>query len=305
MKLHVMPWIAASLLALAFTTSHVLAAPISSDLSITGSVELSTTIGVSPFSDGNVTQQGNVSTTVGGSTSNDAFATTPGAVDGANDGTTSAASLTTGNLIATGDGVGWNTDLDALFQTGFNFNEGYDFIIDLGFNLSNNSLTDIFTITMQVDYSHTVDVDGLDAFAESKMDIELNNIDVRAPFSEVLSDSLFGDALNGQALGTFGDTVSDVGIFVFDVVLNPGDVATITGTHQWEGGVFASGFSNVDVNVDFTVADVACQGVCSVVPIPGAAILFASGLSVFGLFRRRGRLAGLINAKSSQQTDLN
>ena len=291
MKLHVMPWIAASLLALAFTTSHVLAAAISPDLAITSSVNLSTSIGVSPFSDGAVTQSGNVKTIVGGATTNDAFATTPGTADGVNDATTSAASLSTGNLTATGDGIGWSTDLDALFATGFNFNEGYDFIIDLGFNLTNNSLTDTFTITMAVAYSHTVDADGGDAFAESKMDIELNGFDVRAPFSEVLSDSVFGDALNAASLGTFGDPVMDTGLFLFDVILNPGDTATIGGTHQWEGGVFESGFSGVDVNVDFAVAEIFCEGDCgvAVIPIPGAAILFASGLSMLGLFRRRTR----------------
>lgn len=289
MKSRVSPWMYASLLALPLTTSHVLAAPISLDLAITGSVELSTSIGVSPFSDGNVTQTGAISTTVGGATTSHAFSTSPGTADGVDDGTTSlpAANPMTSNLTDTGDGIGWDTNLDALFETGFNFNPGYDFIVDLGLNLANNSLTDTFTITMQLDYSHAADVGGIDAYADSKLDLEVDNVNVF--ISEVLSDSFFGDALNGVATGTFGDLISDNGTLFFDIILNPGDVALIGGTHQWEGGVFDTGFSNADVNMDLFIADVVCSGNCPVVPVPGALLLFSSGLSGLALFHRRRR----------------
>lgn len=290
MQSRVSPWIMyASLLALPLTTSHVLAAPISSDLAITGSVALSTTIGASPFSDGNVTQSGAIRTSVGGTTTSNGFSTTPGTADGVDDGTTTlpASNPLSGNLTNTGDGIGWNTNLDALFETGFNFNPGYDFIVDLGFNLANNSLTDTFTITMQLDYSHAVDVDGIDAYADSKLDLEVDTVNVF--INEVLSDSLLGDARNGVATGTSGDLISDSGIFSFDIILAPGAVALIGGTHQWEGGVFDTGFSNADVNMDLFISDVACSGTCNVVPVPGALLLFSSGLTGLALFQRRRR----------------
>ena len=289
MQSRVSPWMYASLLVLPLTTSPVLAALISSDLAITGSVELSTSIGVSPFSDGNVTQNGAIRTTAGGIPTSNGFSTTPGTADGVDDATTSlpATNPLSGNLTNTGDGIGWDTNLDALFETGFNFNEGYDFIVDLGFSLKNNSLTDTFTITMQLDYSNVADVNGGDAYADSRLDLEVDNVDVFA--SEVLSDSFLGDALNGVATGTFGGVISDNGIFSFDIILSPGDIAMIGGTHQWEGGVFDTGFSNADVNMDLFISDVACSGTCNVVPVPGALLLFSSGLSGLALFQLRRR----------------
>jgi len=266
------------------------AAPIPfTGLAIDGSVELSTTIGVAPFSDGNVTQSGNISTTAGGATTSNAFSTAPGTADGVNDATTTppASNPLTGILTDTGDGIGYSTDLDALFETGFDFNEGYDFITEFGINLANTSVGGTLTVTMQLDYSNMVDVDGIDAFADSRLDLEVNNVDEFS--SEVLSDSFFGDELNGVPAGTFGDLISHSGSYLFDVILNPGEMALIGGIHQWEGGVFDIGFSNVDIGVDLTIANVTCDGDCniSVIPLPGAALLFASGLSGLALLRRR------------------
>jgi len=274
-------------MSLLLATGNALAAPIVfTDIAITGSVELSTTIGVAPFSDGNVTQSGAISTTAGGVTTDNAFSTAPGTANGVDDATTTlpASNPLTGNLTDTGDGVGYSTNLDALFETGFNFNEGYDFITDFAVNLANTSVGGTFTVTMQLDYSNVADVDGNDAFADSRLDLEVDTLNVFS--SEVLSDSFFGDALNTVATGTFGDLISDNGTFFFDVILNPGDTALIGGVHQWEGGVFEAGFSNVDIGVDLTIAGVTCAGDCNVVPVPGAALLFASGLSGLALIRR-------------------
>jgi hypothetical protein len=274
-------------MSLLLATGNALAAPIVfTDISITGSVELSTTIGVAPFSDGNVTQNGAIRTTVGGATTSNAFSTTPGTADGIDDAATTlpASNPLTGNLTDTGDGIGYTTNLDALFETGVNFNEGYDFITDFAVNLANTSVGGIFTVTMQLDYSNVADVEN-DAFADSRLDLEVDTLNVFS--SEVLSDSFFGDALNGTPTGTNGALISDSGSFFFDVILNPGDTALIGGLHQWEGGVFEAGSSLVDIGVDLTIAGVTCAGDCNVVPVPGAALLFASGLSGLALLRRR------------------
>ncbi|MGB5718904.1 MAG: VPLPA-CTERM sorting domain-containing protein [Gammaproteobacteria bacterium] len=272
-------------------SGNTLAAPIIfTDLTLTGLVELSTTIGVAPFSDGNVTQSGAITTTEGGGTTSNAFSTSPGVADGVDDSTTSlpASNPLTGTFTDTGDGIGYSTNLDALFETGFNFNEGFDFITAFGINLANTSVYSTFTITMQVDYSNIVDVAGVDAFADSRLDLEVDVIDVFS--SEVLSDSLLGDELNGTPTGTFGNLISDSGSFSFDVIIAPGFTSIVGGTHQWEGGVFVTGSSLVDIGVDLTIANVTCSGTCNVVPLPGAALLFASGLSGLALFRRRRTL---------------
>jgi hypothetical protein len=284
------PFFSSASIAAVFITacSSAHAATLSSNLQIGSSVELSTTIGQSTFSDGNVTQTGNIRTTAGGTYTELGYSTAPGTADGVNDNSTTLPTTNplSANLTDTGDGVGYATNLDALPFTGFEFNEGYDFIVEFGLDLENTSLTDTFTITLQADYSNVVQASGTDSFADAKLDLELNLLDVLS--SEVLSDTLLGDEKNGVSLGTFGAEVSDMGVFFFDVILTPGEAATIAGTHQWEGGVFDDGFSNVDIDFDLTIADVSCSGEClPAVPIPAAAYLFASALSGLALLRRR------------------
>ena len=104
---------------------------------------MSTSIGVSPFSDGAVTQNSDVRVKQGGATTSNAFSTTPGTADGADDATTTlpASNPLLGTFtefgVASGDGLGYSTDLDAAFETGFSFNEGYDFIVEFAMDLAN------------------------------------------------------------------------------------------------------------------------------------------------------------------------
>ena len=271
MRLDILRLFSVSSLVLLTATGGALAASFSSDLEVTSSVGLSRTDAT-----GAVSQTGEIRTTEGGTTTISAFTTTP-----------PATTPLTGTLTDTGDGIGWGTDLDA----GSAIAE-YDFLVDFLVNLKNTSLTDTYTVTVKAKYSNVVDAGGADAFAESGLEVERNNVDVLT--SDVTSDTHFGDQMNGTVLGTFGETISDIGMLSFDVILAPnGGMATVGGTHQWEGAVFADpGNSNVDIGVDITIDSVACSGPCVVtpVPLPGAALLFGSGLSglaFLGLRRRR------------------
>ena len=292
MKTKILGLFSASSLVLMMASGSAFAA-FDSDLTVTGDVKLSTTIGQSPFSDGAVTQNGSIRTKAGGSTTSSAFTTSQGTADGTDDGTTSPAPSLSGTLTDIGDGIGWSTDLDADFETGFNFSDGYDFVVDFLLNLANTSFTDTLTVTIKANYNNVVNADGVDAFADAKLDLELDDLDVLNGASEVLSDTIIapGDVKNGVNLLTFGAEVSDVRMLSFDVILLPNSTAKIDGTHQWEGGVFEAGLSDVDISVDITVDNVACSGECIVapVPVPGAVWLFGTGLSglAFLGFRRR------------------
>ena len=109
----------------------------------------------------------------------------------------------------------------------------------------------------------------------------------------MLSDGLFGDELNGTGLGTFGDTVSEIGTFFFDVVLAAGESGQVAAFWGWEGGVHNNGDnSNVDFSLDISIAEVVCtSGPCSVVDVPTPGTLALLGLGLSGLIytRRRSR----------------
>ncbi len=280
------------------TASGSALAAFNSDLTVTGAVEFRTA-DQRPWSDGNVNQTGEIRKKVGGATTSSGFTTTPGAADGNNDNTTVPSSTTatnplTGTLTDIGDGVGWGTTtVNASYQAGIlspNVTDGYDFIVDFLFNLENTSLTDTLTVTLKTNYRNVADADGGDAFAEGDLEVERSNVDLFT--SNVMSDTLLGDSLNGVSQGTSGAEISDIGMFFYDVVLVPGETATVDGFHRWRGGVFDDpGSSVVDIGVDITVDSIACSGECIVapVPVPGAVWLFGTGLSglAFLGFRRR------------------
>ena len=151
-KLGVGVLLGAALLALPVTSAK--AVPITSDLTITGTVDIDE---VDSTLDGSASQTGTMDLTSGGT---DSQSTISGTM-------VSGSDPLSGSLTDTGDGVGASGSL-----SGSSDGDGSFFVIDLTMEIMNTSLTDTFEITFKITYDNSVDADGIDAFAQSEFSVD-------------------------------------------------------------------------------------------------------------------------------------
>lgn len=245
----------------------------SSDVSISGSVVYDTV-----NSNGmGTTQGGSIGRVIGGTSTTTTIAGT----------TAMGTNPLLGNLSDIGDG----------FSSNFNMFGGVDgssgeLFSDFSFSLTNNSATDQYRVSFELDFLNFADADGVDAFADSQF--SLRNGGTEIFFTDLTSDALFGDHENSASeRGTFGATLNDSGIRVFDFLLNPLASINLSAIAELQGGVFdgASSF-NGQLETFLTVAGV--ENLTSppeppaAVPVPGAVWLFGTALlGLFGFKRRR------------------
>jgi hypothetical protein len=259
---------------------QVQATPIPAPISIMGEMDFDDG---NALAEGNVTQSGSFFVRVGGGdtiTTFDGVMVDTGGVD-----------PLLGTLTDTGDGFGITGTADAAFDPDIDteFLIGIDFIIDL----MNSSATDTYKITFKVgsstggNFNNRVDADGADAFAESEFTVD-TPAGTEVFFTDLLSDTLFGDEENGVDLGTFGALVSDIGMETFDITLAPGDMEEIVGAWTMEGGVFANdlGAATVDFSAFLSVDSIENL---TQVPEPSTMLLLATGLVGLAGFRRKYR----------------
>lgn len=166
---------------------------------------------------------------------------------------------------------------------------GYFF--DFNFGLQNTSLTTAYLLSFVLQFDNLTSASGDDAFADSKIllfDADLNEFF----FSDLTTDTLFGDQKNGDDPATFGVTQTDSGLFNFNIILNAGALSSFTGQLRLEGGEFSQAG-------DFAIssfASITLAGVRSLdtpppqIPLPATGWLFVLGLFFVGQRQLRKQL---------------
>ena len=248
-------------------TSVVHAIPFSTDLTISGSITYDST---NSYVTG-TTQSGSISSTIGGTNTSSSI---------------SGVTLTGSNPLA-----GVMTDIGDGFGSSFtmsgdqNGDEGGLFS-DYLFDITNNSATDQYQVTFGIEFSNLANADGTDAYADSQISIwdETNIVEVF--FSDLTSDTLFGDEENGTILASFGASLSDSGLFNLDVLIDPLASFQLSGFNELEGGVYDSTSSfNGELTSFISVANVINLTQPVPAPEPGILLLMATGL--LGILVRR------------------
>lgn len=266
--------VAGILIGLPFDARAVL---ITTDLTITGDVTFDTAF--AGLATGNFTQSGSISTTQGGATTASTF--TGATVTGANP--------LPGTLTDLGDGFGVTATASAAatLESGSEFALG----VDIGINVANTSATDTFKVTFKVDFSNEVDSSGVDAFADSGLSVQSPPL-TEVFFTDITSDTLFGNQKNGTATGAFGGPVQDIGTAFFDVIVAPSAAANIVGAWTLTGGAFELGdVASADFLAFISVNDVMnlTNPPPQPVPEPGTLAFFGVGLTGLALLARRRR----------------
>lgn len=241
----------------------VVAAPIPSGLSITGTIALDTANSLDPV--GNATQAGTLSLLSGaGPASTTSFSGTPLSI--------SPSSLS-GALTETGNGVG------ALFTMSgstpnTNVAQTDGLFADFTLSLANTSGSSTFVVTFRAVAANSVAANGTDAFAYSDLSVrDAGNNEVF--FTDFRADTIVGDSQIASA--------SDL----FSLTLSPGATSTFTALQRQRGGAFDNGIYSASLDAFLELASVEVRnGGGNGVPEPGTIALLSIALAAFGVRRR-------------------
>lgn len=185
-------------------------------------------------------------------------------------GDTATTNPLSGPLTDAFDGSGFTGSASASNDS---FAIGFDTVISV---LNDTASTQ--TVVFRLDYSNMVNADGGDAYADSELTLD-QKLAGETDFSEIyfsdlLSDTFFGDEVGGVATGQSGETLMDSGVELFTYMLNPSDQIELKMSWTLEGGDFLGGQAEANLSADLTI-----------VPLPGAFLLMLSGLLLLPLQR--------------------
>ena len=267
------------LCALIFIAPTVTASLISPDLMISGNVEFDTVN--SSSATGNASQNADMSLVIGGGTTLTSIANV----------TPTGANPLGGLLTDYGDGVGVSA-IGSSTASGVS-STMLGFFFDIGFSLSISSATDSYQVFFELAFSNFADADGNDAFMDAEINL-FNSLLVEMFFSDLTSDTAFGDKKNGTALATSGATLSDSGTFLFDITLSANASNSFSALLKMDGGAFTeNSFFNSRTSAFISVigADNLTSGQQppSQVPEPSAFILFIVAITLLQVKRRMNR----------------
>lgn len=253
------------------------AAPITTDLSISGSVAFDST---NSYANPGSSSSGDLKSMVGGVAITDAYSGSTGG------------SLA-GNLTQTGDGFGFAGTASSSGANGTSLFETY---IDIALDLTNNSATDTYRINFSMAFANAVDANGTDAYADSEFFVRDPAGGADLFFTDILSDTAFGDEIAGVPTGNFGAALSESGSAGFSITLLPGASVLFGPTTNpilWRllGGAYepdSSSAASLDAFLSIASVDnLTLPPNPNPTPEPAILALLGIGLMGIGALRRR------------------
>jgi len=246
--------------------------PFSSDVIINGSI----TYDVDNSYVVGSTQSGSISSIIGTTSSSSTISNA----------TITGTNPLSGTLTDIGDGFG-----STFIMSGNENGDSGELYSDYLFDISNNSLTDQYLVSLNINFTNSVNADGFDAYADSQLSLLNATTLAELFFTDLTSDTLFGDKENGTNLASYGASLSDSGDVLLDILLNPLASMDLSGLNSLEGGVFdsASGF-NGTLSTFISVSNVenlTNTGPPTGVPAPPTLYLMAIGMLGLLLARRK------------------